>query len=62
MTMTFTEQQLRESLRRTTTDVPDAGDRVAQVQRRVRRRRQRTIAVVAASPSGQSGHGDPSDC
>ena len=26
------------------------------------RARSRTIAVVAASPSGQSGHGDPSDC
>jgi hypothetical protein len=48
MTMTFTEQQLRESLRRATTDVPVAGDRVAQVQRRVRRRRQRTMATVAA--------------
>jgi hypothetical protein len=48
MTMTFTEQQLRESLRRTTTDLPDAGDRVAQVQHRVRRRRRRTMATVAA--------------
>jgi hypothetical protein len=46
--MTFTEQQLRESLRRTTTDVPDAGDRVAQVQRRLRRHRQRAVATVAA--------------
>jgi hypothetical protein len=47
--MTFTEQQLRESLRRTTTEVPDAGDRVAQVQQRVRRRRQRTVAAVAGA-------------